>query len=50
MSIKLETLWTKKIEVEESNFLAENTMIEIMPFVKTTMPDGINLLSVRKII
>ena len=46
MTVQLNNLWKKNFEIEELNFLAENTLIEIMPIVKTTMPGNITLLSV----
>lgn len=43
MSVQISELWKKSYSIEELNFLAENMLIEIMPNVKTTMKDNLNL-------
>lgn len=44
MNIELEGLWNKNFNLDELNFLGENILIEVLPSVKTTIPDNINLI------
>ncbi len=47
MSIKLEDLWKKSFSIQEQNFLAENSLIEVVPSMKTTVQGKITLISVN---
>ena len=42
----MDELWRKSYTLEELNYLAENTLIEVLPRLKTNEKDKISLLSV----
>lgn len=39
-------LWNKSYSLDELNYLAENTMIEVLPRIKTSESNKISFLSV----